>query len=437
MNDNFYEEIINEYLDQYIEGKYTLEELAVKLKKENEITNAVRTIRYKLADAIERITGKRPSQLKIAERADEILSQEFSQEVKSNLDGSVEYITNKTPFPIKSEEDAIKYYNIDKSKYDIAVQYKMWTVTNGDGDSYLNHWSYVKTFPRFEAFNYEKAFNILDEKLKSIPAFGLNKQEGNKEGVLFISDIHVGAKVNESKGVIKTKDYNYNILLDYLEEAVTLVNNLKLAKVTVCFLGDLFETISGINHLSSWQELEEDGYGSNAVITGHKVLSKFLSSISNLDKVYMVSGNHDRIHNNKDVDPRGEGGKLVAYMLERDFNVQYHPLITSFIVDNISYIGTHGNYRLSKKPATNTILNYGKQGLYNVLAEGHLHTRKKKIREQDMILEDMVNYRQVVIPPIFTGNFFAESLGYTSSAGVGVFVANSRKDNVHYYDFGL
>jgi hypothetical protein len=102
---------------------------------------------------------------------------------------------------------------------------------------------------------------------------------------------------------------------------------------------------------------------------------------------------------------------------------------------------THGDKTMAKK-SINLIADYGRRDMYNVILSGHLHSRKKETTQKityistDNINVDSLNYRHLVVPSLFTGNFYSESLGYTSSAG-GIITENNGHGNVNVFDYAL
>lgn len=363
----------------------------------------------------------------------EKISRYLTEHDSTNVPASSKQYEYKGRKRITSQEEAVKFFKIDLSKERIIrSRYNAWDVTSGNGTTYTNYQVRLDTEPVSSEFDYEAAYKILN---KHVSKLSVKRSQGSGKCVASISDIHTGAKTNASKGVINTRDYNLEVLLNYLDKCVNEINNLNKKEVIVTIHGDLVESISGLNHLNSWQEIEENAHGGNVIIITHKILSLFLSRVVNLKKVYMVSGNHDRLSAGKDVDSKGDVGLLVSYMLKQNFDVEYHPLACSFIYDGISYIITHGHHKLVTKPISQTILNYGNQNYYNVLISGHTHSRNTK--KESYIMEDSVNYRAIVLAPFFTGNFYSESSGWTSSPGFSVIEANAGKTNINHFDYGL
>jgi predicted phosphohydrolase len=177
------------------------------------------------------------------------------------------------------------------------------------------------------------------------------------------------------------------------------------------------------------------------------LVDSFLGRINNLAWVGMVSGNHDRVTSEKEMDQKGEVGTMLHYLLKKSLSVEveYHPMILTKEVDGVYYVMTHGHLPISKRDPAKILFDYGKQGVFNVLLSGHLHSRstKKTTKSTQMIWNeatvvamDEVDYRVLVAPPMFTGNFFSESLGYSSSAGFLEIQSNGR-GRINVFDYCL
>lgn len=154
----------------------------------------------------------------------------------------------------------------------------------------------------------------------------------------------------------------------------------------------------------------------------------------------MVSGNHDRVSQKLDQDPTGSVGTLLAFMLDTksSLNVVFSPLILQQEIDGIFYILTHNHYNISKGDIGKVFWEYGKQGVYNVMLGGHYHSRKGRrvYSEVENNLIDQANYRQIAVPPIFTGNFYSESNGWSSSSGF-VMIENNGCGKPNVFDYSL
>lgn len=242
---------------------------------------------------------------------------------------------------------------------------------------------------------------------------------GNKIGVAVTADYHIGAYI---EGLVKTKDFSINQVIEYLDQVAEDINSFRYSEVHLLVLGDLIESFTGLNHINSWKGLEGGAYGGNVVIMSFEILKNFFSKINNLSNVYMISGNHDRVTSNNQEDVDGDVAKMLAYFLQQSckgITIEFHPMVITRVIDNICYIMTHGHLGFSSKDLGKVLFQYGKQGYYNVLLSGHLHTRRstQNIISTQTIMDDCADYRSIICPSLFTGNFYSESNGWTSTAG--------------------
>ena len=250
---------------------------------------------------------------------------------------------------------------------------------------------------------------------------------GSGIGIAACADLHIGAKVSN---LIRTPDFNIDVIVSKVRLVADHINESNFGEVHIILNGDYIESFQGLNHPSTFKSLEEGMWGANAVITVNKLLCEHLfSRVKNLKQILLVSGNHDRTSIDSKVDNTGEVGALLSYMLKLslpEVNIVYNPLLISQDIDGINYIITHGNSLLSKQDLTTSVLNWGKQDMYNLMLEGHLHTRiSKKVLKQskwtlhnvDVVSFDEQKYRKIVLPSLFTGNYWSESVGFGGQSG--------------------
>lgn len=265
-----------------------------------------------------------------------------------------------------------------------------------------------------------------------------NKDTKNKIGVVKIADLHLGSYVDN---LIRTKNFSIDILASKLLDAVEDINARNYSKVHVHILGDLIESFTGLSHKNTWKGLDKAMVGAEAVKLVVKILhDNFLSRIVNLGEVKVVAGNHDRVTSDNKEDVQGGAASLVCWGLELlGYPVEFNPLVITHTVENICHILTHGHHSLSKKSTKQLCWDYGVQGKYNLICEGHLHSiiQKLNINQRDSyqtIKDDAVDHRRMNCPSFFTGNFFSESLGYTSESGFVITEDNGKGiPNVFYY----
>lgn len=286
---------------------------------------------------------------------------------------------------------------------------------------------------------------VTSEELKQYIKEGLDSLEFTPEGtadsdvgVVTISDLHLGAYIDN---LIRTKDFSISILAKKLNKAAEQVNKRGYSKVHVHILGDLIESFTGLSHKNTWKGLDKAMVGAEAVKLTCTILHKdFLSKINNLDDVKIVAGNHDRVTSDNKEDVQGDAANLIAWGLELiGYKVEFNPLVITHVVNDICYILTHGHHGLSGKSTQQLCWDYGIQGKFNLIMEGHLHSIIQKLsvksREKyNTIKDDSVDHRRMNCPSFYTGNFFSEALGYTSTSGFVISENNGEgAPNVFYY----
>jgi hypothetical protein len=281
--------------------------------------------------------------------------------------------------------------------------------------------------------------HLIEEGLKSVTLRpnAVLKNKG-KTGVVKIADLHLGAYVDN---LIKTKDFSIDILAQKLYDAANMVNERNYKLVHIHILGDIIESFTGLNHKNSWKGLDKAMVGAEAIKLVVRVLhDNFLSRINNLGEVKVVAGNHDRVSSDNKEDVWGGAANLVCWGLELiGYDVEFNPLVITHTVDGICHILTHGHHGISGKTTKQICWDYGVQGKFNLICEGHLHSiiEKLSIRQREVfqvIKDDSVDHRRMNCPSFFTGNFYSESLGYTSQSGFMVTEDNGKGvPNVFYY----
>ena len=284
----------------------------------------------------------------------------------------------------------------------------------------------------------EELKQIISEGFKDIKYTEIKKESKIKVGIVKIADLHLGSYVDN---LIRTKNFSIDILANKLLEAVNDINDRNYSIVHVHILGDLIESFTGLSHKNTWKGLDKAMVGSEAVKLVVKILhDNFLSRIVNLGDVKVVAGNHDRVTSDNKEDVQGGAASLVCWGLELiGYNIEFNPLVITHTVGKITHILTHGHHALSKKSTKQICWDYGVQGNYNLICEGHLHSiiQKLNINQRDTyqtIKDDAVDHRRMNCPSFFTGNFFSESLGYTSESGFVITEDNGKGvPNIFYY----
>ena len=281
----------------------------------------------------------------------------------------------------------------------------------------------------------EDNFNVeeLKETLKNeiVKTYKPKKQKelSDREGVLKWADLHFGAMI---EGLVKTRDFNTQILKDGLLTSVEDFNSLSFAKRHVHIQGDLIESFTGLNHINSWHSMDSKMIGATVIKLCTKLLDEALSKINNLETVKIIGGNHDRISKDNKEDVKGGAAEIIAYCLVLiGYNVEFHPYIISHEVQGICYINLHGDKKVSSKTSEEIVSLYGANGKYNFITEAHLHSAIEKLTaiqrsKYKVIQDDKLMLRRLTLKPFFTGNYYSETLGYNTNAGYSIIWANNK-----------
>jgi predicted phosphodiesterase len=244
-----------------------------------------------------------------------------------------------------------------------------------------------------------------------------------------IADIHFGAKNHNSL----LPEYSVDKCKEYFQSMIKDINSLQAKKVNIFFAGDLIESFTGLNHIDSWKGIQEGYYGANLIKECYHVLVNFISEINNISKIIGVSGNHDRATSKKDEDSEGFIAEIIFEFLSlsfkncEDVKIIFDKKLESIVIDGICYILTHGDKKLTEN-ASNLILKFGEQKMFNILLSGHWHERRIK--------SDTNEFRQLVCPSIFPGNNYSVDLGYSTQPGF-LIIENNGKGKPNVYDISL
>lgn len=340
--------------------------------------------------------------------------------------------TYKGNSSITSLTEAIEFFDIDTSVWDVdRYTCNSWD-TQGKSEVLTMYQIKVHLVRKPEPVDLE---SIQAHLLEQVEPYIVPFTNGEGVGILVVSDLHIGAKV---EAIGNTPAFSVKDVIRRLNALAEITNDKGYEEVHICLLGDFIESFTGLNHPSTWKELEPEGYGVNVVVGAYQILKKFLMQVNNVDSVSIVSGNHDRTSVKMQGDPQGSIAGLLAFMLKENtpLVINHSALLLTLEADSIFYILTHNHYNISKGDMGKVFWEYGKQGLYNVLLGGHWHARKgkrvyKQIEEKQL---DQANYRQIAVAPLFTGNFYSESSGWNSTAGFTLIENNGHgKPNVFEY----
>ena len=259
---------------------------------------------------------------------------------------------------------------------------------------------------------------------------------GENIGVIKIADLHYGALV---QNLLRTPDYNPNILAEKLSVASEKINSRGFDLVHIHFQGDLIESFSGLSHKNSWKSMDVNIIGAQAVKGCVELLHKhFLSKINNVGEIKMVAGNHDRVTSDNKEDENGDATNLIAWGLDLiGYNVEFNPNIISHEVSGVNHIILHGHNIVSKRPTKEIIWDYGKQGMFNLVVEGHLHSiiEKLSVNQRNSFQttkDDSLDHRRIICPSFFTGNSYSERLNFFSNSGFMIVSSYNGQPEIDY-----
>lgn len=263
-----------------------------------------------------------------------------------------------------------------------------------------------------------------------------SKLLGENIGVIKIADLHYGALV---QNLLRTPDYNPNILAEKLSVAAEKINSRSFDLVHIHFQGDLIESFSGLSHKNSWKSMDVSIIGAQAVKGCVELLHKhFLSKINNVGEIKIVAGNHDRVTSDNKEDENGDAANLIAWGLELiGYNVEFNSNIITHEVSGVNHIILHGHNIVSKRPTKEIIWDYGKQGMFNLVIEGHLHSiiEKLSVSQRNSFQttkDDSIDHRRIVCPSFFTGNSYSERLNFFSNSGFMIVSAYEGVPEIDY-----
>jgi len=258
---------------------------------------------------------------------------------------------------------------------------------------------------------FEDAILEYVSEAKDAPFVKRSRQVRDGEVIVHVCDLHTGANIEAERNL---PAFNPDVIVEKLAEVAVETNLRRPRGVHLVINGDLIETFTGLNHINSWKNIDQKyGYGVQATIKATEILTNFISSVSNVRSVVLVSGNHDRVTSNNKEDVDGEVVQWVHHILNarfgKKFPVEWSKDVYTKLLDGCGFVFTHGHLGISKKNPDHIVNLYGFRGVFNLVVMAHLHSRK--------ILVDNYHNRTIHAPSIFTGNNFSKNLGYTSLAG--------------------
>lgn len=281
--------------------------------------------------------------------------------------------------------------------------------------------------------------SILDEINNDLPTIQVNPITASgidsKPDTIIVetTDWHLGA---EAKNLPSIPDFDSDILKDYLDTIIELVrSDYPDAEVHVHFLGDIMETVTGMNHPTSWQNIENGYYGSKVIMESVDLLLHFLTGLR-ASKFVAVTGNHGRLTSDRNSDHTGEAELIVYETVNKilsDVEVVYDSFTAMDVVDGIGHVITHGHNRAAKKQDVAEILHkFSSKGQavdFVMHKQGHTHSRDIK--------EDNNLFRSYVVPALFTGHRYNQRNGYGNMAGFNIVYRHPFTGKVKLEDFSL
>lgn len=251
-----------------------------------------------------------------------------------------------------------------------------------------------------------------------------DKNSDIDEVTAVIADIHAGGKAEKT---LISAEWNTTKLIEMLHKVAIIINSYKAAKVNIVILGDLVETISGINHPDSWKGIEQGMYGANVIIETKEILIKeLLNHIVNLKNIIATGGNHDRLQASNKLGDTGATDLIFHMIKERlaltksNINVIYDPVLVRFKTKNFGIIGIHGDKGLHRRELSYIINKFAQdKSQYQFVVSGHLHSFFcKKDDDQEI-------GRRITVPSIVTGNNYSDiEIGRGSLSGLVTLKSN-------------
>lgn len=317
---------------------------------------------------------------------------------------------------IKNLDELIAFSKTNTDKWDVERHIiNKWPTTakNADGELVQKANWQVKAWLRLKGIDKpDKSWtdkwldNFIKSINKPIPKPIIRPAEGGTV-VVVIADTHIGAFTKDMKLV---EDYNVDKCKESLDKIAEYVNTKYPDKEVVVFhLGDVIESFTGANKPETWKHIEL--HGAKVALTAYDILDRFFSSLIHFKRCYFLGGNHDRITDSKDNDNEAQVVELLHGFFQRfgRWETHFDPLIVSTNIDNIQYILGHGDNRITKQDPSRIILDYGDPNYFNCIISAHEHNRR--------LVHDAKNFRQIVAPPIVTGNAYEQRNGWNSHPG--------------------
>ena len=252
-----------------------------------------------------------------------------------------------------------------------------------------------------------------------------NPTATNEEICVVMADLHSGAESKRSK---ISEAYSVEKLIESLDRVATIINSYNSKAVSIYILGDLVETISGLNHLDSFKVIQDGWHGSQAILGTYDILINFISKIYNLVAFGGAGGNHDRLQASNKMSDTGATdiifGFLERYIADKGaggLKINYDPVVVVDKFNDFGFIGVHGDKGLHKRNMEYLILKYGIDPTqFQHIMSAHLHSFFCSRGDDSEI------GRRVTIPAIITGSEYSDTdVGRGSQSGFVVLKSNS------------
>ena len=313
-----------------------------------------------------------------------------------------DYLNNNENNPISYEEKLLKK----------EIEIKKMTNKMSDMRNLVN--KMIKEQSRFEdmldcAREIAKDFDLSKPLLSNPPVI----TSGSKEGLLLLSDWHIGLVCQNHWNEFNTEIAKER--LSFLKQRVIdicLHNNVK--KINVCCCGDL---ISGIIHNNLRLENRENVVQQSMIVV--EMISELLAYLSTLFEVdfYYVVGNHERISANKNdsLDKENFGYFILEMIKCRCANLKGLTIHDNTIDDEIitfnifkdKIVTTHGNNFGNLNtyiPKLTSMLGY----VPDYVCVGHLHQH----------VEKTYGKTELIVNPSFSGvDSYAKNYGLVGKVG--------------------
>ena len=326
-----------------------------------------------------------------------------------NLRKGAYYIKKYNDYLNNIENNSISY---DEKLLKKEIEIKKMTNKMSDMRNLVN--KMIKEQSRFEdmldcAREISKDFDLSKPLLSNPPVI----TSGNKEGLLLLSDWHIGLVCENHWNKFNTEIAKGR--LSFLKQRVIdicLHNNVK--KINVCCCGDL---ISGIIHNNLRLENRENVVQQSMIVV--EMISELLASLSTLFEVdfYYVVGNHERISANKNdsLDKENFGYFILEMIKCRCANLKGLTIHNNIIDDEIitfnifkdKIVATHGNNFGNLNtyiPKLTSMLGY----VPDYVCVGHLHQH----------VEKTYGKTELIVNPSFSGvDSYAKNYGLIGKVG--------------------